>query len=142
MSKTIILGAMPMYRASSIALNDNDAASLGLDINGNLLTREGFAPGYEDNVANVAKVEQRFSYAAYTTAQTATTIKTGAGFLHTISILGGTAGAITVWDQTSGASPIILGPFTPGNVTVPVTLLLDVSFATGLTFTTAAATVI
>lgn len=87
-------------------------------------------------------VEQQFGTIAYSTAQTATTIKTGAGFLHSVAILGGTAGAITVWDNTAGSGTTILPAFTPANVNLPVTILLDVAFSIGLTVTTGAATVI
>lgn len=83
-----------------------------------------------------------YSYKSYTTAQTAVNIKSGPGILHSISILGGTAGAITVWDSLAGSGNTICGAFTPGNVTVPVTVMLDVSFTVGLTITTAANTVI
>ena len=96
----------------------------------------------EDLTNNRIVVEERFSYSSYSAAQTATTIKSGAGFLHSITLLGGTAGAITVWDNTAGSGTTICPAFTPGNITVPVTLKLDVSFTTGLTFTTAAATVL
>lgn len=88
------------------------------------------------------QVEQVCRTVAYSTAQTATTIKTGAGVLHSVTILGGTAGAITVWDNTAGSGTTILPAFTPASVNVPVTILLDVAFTIGLTVTTAANTVI
>lgn len=111
------------------------------DANGNLYTRESYAPVYEDNTVGVAKVEQRFTYATSTTATT-TVVKSGAGFIHTLTLLGGTAGAITVYDNTAGSGTAICPTFTPGSVSVPATITLDASFATGLTIVTAAATVI
>ena len=74
-------------------------------------------------------------------------IKPKRGLVHTVNILGGTAGAITIYDwyNASGASASgakIAPTFTPGNVTVPVTVTLDEIFSQGLTITTAAATVI
>ena len=114
-------------------------------VSGTFATGQGYTvlvtPYNQGGTAN-GQVEQRFSSVAYSTAQTATTIKSGAGFLHSVTILGGTAGAITVWDNTAGSGTTILPAFTPASVDVPVTILLDVVFSTGLTFTTSANTVI
>jgi len=73
---------------------------------------------------------------------TTTTVKSGAGVLRSITILGGTAGAITVYDNTAGSGTEICPQFTPGNVTVPVTLTFDTVFAVGCTIVTGAATVL
>lgn len=95
----------------------------------------------EDLANNVTKVEQRFNYATITTATT-TVIKSGAGFVHTINILGGTLGAITVYDNTTGSGTTIIPTITP-TATLPCPpIILDESFGTGLTIVTAAATVI
>lgn len=131
-----------VYQVTPTTLTDGQAAAIAVDVNRNIKVTLATLLAGEDLTNNVIKVEERFSYAGYTTAQAAVTIKSGAGFLHTVTIAGGTAGAVTIWDNTAGSGTVIIGAFTPGNVTVPVTLTLDVTFATGLTFTTAAATVI
>lgn len=95
----------------------------------------------EDLSANVIKTEERFSYLTINTAAT-TVIKGSAGFIHAITIVGGTAGAITVYDNTSGSGTTIIPTFTPGAVSVPVTIILDEVFGTGLTIVTAAATIL
>jgi hypothetical protein len=82
-----------------------------------------------------------YSFSAISTATT-TVVKSAAGYLHTITIAGGTAGAITIYDNTAGSGTTIIPAFTPASVSVPVTLVLDIAFATGLTIVTAAATVI
>lgn len=79
-----------------------------------------------------------FSYAAINTATT-TTVKSGIGILHTITVAAGTLGAITVYDNTAGSGTTIMRTFTP---TVAGTYILDVGFTTGLTIVTAAATVV
>lgn len=95
----------------------------------------------EDLVNDVQKVEQRYTYNAISTATT-TLVKTGAGFVHTISIVGGTLGAITVYDNTTATGTAIIPTFTP-TATLPCPpIILDASFATGLTIVTAAATII
>lgn len=72
-------------------------------------------------------------------APTTTVVKTGAGILHSITFNTPTATAvITIYDNTSAAGTKI------GTITVPaspqaVTLMYDVVFGTGLTFTTATA---
>lgn len=87
----------------------------------------------EDLANNVLKVEQRFSF-ANCTADTA--VKSGAGFLHTVTIMptdaAATAGTIILYDNTAESGTII------GTITVtaawvaPVTLTFDCSFSTGL----------
>jgi len=61
----------------------------------------------EDLTNNVIKVENRFSYATIATATT-TTIKSGAGFLHRITVSGGTTGAIIVYDNTAASGTKII----------------------------------
>lgn len=96
-------------------------------------TIEGYAPGSEDNVANVNKVEQRFSYQLVAAD---TLIKTGAGFLHTLTFTcndaAPTAGSIIVYDNTAESGTQILNHTFTTTPFVPTTVVLDVSFATGL----------
>lgn len=87
----------------------------------------------EDLTNDRMKVEQRFSYANCTSD---TAVKSGAGFLHTVTIMptdaAATAGSIILYDNTAESGTII------GTITVtaawvaPVTLTFDVSFSTGL----------
>lgn len=127
--------------AASSAGTDGDYATVNTDSTGHVWSREGFAPVYEDNTNGKAVVEHRYTYEAINTATT-TVVKSGAGLVHTITIAGGTAGAITVYDNTAGSGTEIIPTFTPAAVDPPVTLTLDVEFDTGLTIVTAAATVI
>lgn len=90
----------------------------------------------EDLVADVMKVEQRNNSQYISTAAT-TTIKTGSGFLHGITVQGGTAGTIIVYDNTA-ASGTILASF--DSTAALATYLLDVVFSIGLTVVTSAAT--
>lgn len=68
---------------------------------------------------------------------TTTTIKTGAGYLHTIVVTGGTAGTIDVYDNTA-ASGTKLAAFSSTNAIASYTF--DCAFQTGLTIITSAAT--
>lgn len=89
----------------------------------------------EDITNDVLKVEERFSYNNITTATT-TTVKTGAGFLHSITINTTAAGTITIYDNTAGSGTKI------GTLASSVgqqTFFYDVQFATGLTIVTGAA---
>ena len=74
---------------------------------------------------------------AYIITATTTTVKTGAGILHTITVEGGTAGTITVYDNTA-ASGTKLADFSSTNAIQ--TYIFDVTFSTGLTIVTSAAT--
>jgi hypothetical protein len=96
----------------------------------------------EDQTNGVFKVEQRFSFVNIVlAAPTTTVIKSGAGFLHLITVnkSAGT-GVITCYDNTAGSGTTI------ATITSPVTLVesqftltYDVSFATGLTCVTSTA---
>jgi hypothetical protein len=96
----------------------------------------------EDQTNGVCKVEQRFSFINIVlAAPTTTVIKSGAGFLHLITVnkSAGT-GVITCYDNTAGSGTTI------ATITSPVTLVesqftltYDVSFGTGLTCVTSTA---
>lgn len=129
------------YNSSAPTYDNGDIADFQADVNGNTKVREQYAPGYEDNTNNKAIVEHRYTSAVISSATT-TTIKSGAGLVHTISILGGTLGAITVYDNTAGSGTTICPTFTPTAAVPCPPIILDETFATGLTIVTAAATII
>jgi len=72
-------------------------------------------------------------------SNTTTTIKSGAGILHTITISkkGASSNTITVYDNTAGSGTVIALIDSTASV---VTLTFDVAFATGLTIVTATGT--
>lgn len=89
----------------------------------------------EDLTNDVQKVEQRFNSSNITTATT-TTVKTGAGMLHSITINTTAAGTITIYDNTAGSGTKI------GTIAASAagpTFMYNVSFSTGLTIVTGAA---
>lgn len=128
--------------AASSAGTDGDYADIGLDALGHMWVREGYAPGYEDNVANVAKVEERYSSSGVLLVDTQ--IKASAGFVHAVTIsqndAAPTAGTIDIYDNTSAAGTKIFTWTLTTAVFVPFTVVLDVSVANGiyLDFTTTA----
>ena len=82
-----------------------------------------------------------YSTAVISTATT-TTVKSGVGVLRSCQVLGGTLGAITVYDNTAASGTVIAPAFTP-TATVPGTQILpDIRFSVGLTIVTAAATIL
>jgi len=128
--------------AASSAGTDGDYATINTDANGHVWIREGYAPGYEDNDAAVAKVEHRYSMSAILTADAQ--VKASAGFVHTVTITptdaAATAGTIDIYDNTSAAGTKIFSTYIPAALIAPVTVILDVSCATGIyvDFTTTA----
>lgn len=78
------------------------------------------------------------AYCPISTATT-TTVKTGVGELHQVIVLGGTLGAITIYDNTAASGNVIAPVFTPA---AAGTYSFDVAFTTGLTIVTGAATAI
>ena len=88
-----------------------------------------------DVTNDVLKVEQRYAY-SYISSATTTTVKSGAGFLHAITLGETAAGAITVYDNTAGSGTVIA--VLKASI-AEQTFVLNVSFGTGLTIVTAAA---
>ena len=70
---------------------------------------------------------------------TTTTIKTGAGRIRQIRVVGGTLGNVTVYDNTAGSGTVLVPTVSPDKGQV---LLEDAKFNTGLTIVTAAATLV
>lgn len=73
---------------------------------------------------------------SYISTATTTTVKTGGGVLHAITVTEAAAGAITVYDNTaaSGTVKAVLKASI-----VEGTYIFDITFATGLTIVTAGA---
>lgn len=90
----------------------------------------------EDITNDVLKVEIRDTGTYISTAAT-TLIKTGQGRLSKVTVQGGTAGTIILYDNTAG-SGTILASFDSTNALE--TYLFDIQFLTGLTVVTSAAT--
>jgi len=89
----------------------------------------------EDLTNNVLKVEERFSPLNITSATT-TTVKSGAGYLFSITVNTTAAGTITIYDNTTNSGTKI------GTLKASVgeqTFFYCCSFTTGLTVVTAAA---
>jgi len=116
---------------------------MGRDVNGNDVVSNAnlssdFKAAGEDLTNDVVKVENRGSYFNISTATT-TTVKSTAGHVNKIRVIGGTLGAVTIYDNTAASGTVILPSVTP---VADGVLLEDIDFATGLTIVTAAATVI
>lgn len=87
----------------------------------------------EDLTNDVLKTEQRFSY---TNISADTAVKSGAGFLHTVTFAqidaAPTAGSIIIYDNTAESGTIIFSSTWTTAVFMPVTVTIDASFGTGL----------
>lgn len=80
---------------------------------------------------------QTYNYKAIST-QTTTIIKSGPGILHNITVTGGTTGTIIVYNNTVASTDTVIGSFSTTNT--PNNYPFDVSFASGCTVVTGAAT--
>jgi hypothetical protein len=85
--------------------------------------------------SQAASASGGYSFRNISTATT-TTVKTGAGTLHSIVVNTTGAGSVTVYDNTAASGTKIA---TLKASIVEGTYLFDVAFATGLTIVTAAA---
>lgn len=86
-----------------------------------------------------ARVVYEVYGSTHITTNTTTTIRTGSGVLHAISIntKGATANTATVYDNSAGSGTVIAVIDTTAQVQ---TLFYDIAFNTGLTIVTATGT--
>jgi len=126
------------YNATPTTRTEGQFGVLQADSLGNLKETLGTTIAGEDIPNDVLKVEMR-NNATYISTATTTVVKTGAGLLHTITVTGGTAGTIVVYDNTA-ASGTILASFASTNALATYTF--NVSFSVGLTVVTSAATLV
>lgn len=87
----------------------------------------------EDLTNDVIKTEQRYSYQLVAAD---TLVKTGAGFLHTITFscndAAPTAGSVIVFDNTAESGTQIFNHTFTTTPFDPCTVIIDASFSTGL----------
>lgn len=103
--------------------------------------RVNFAPQPGDRTAEDRKaVREEYSSAGITTAAT-TVVKSTAGWLRSITILGGTMGQIDVYDNSAASGTKLIPTFTPPAGAFE-TITFNIPFGSGLTIVTGAATAI
>lgn len=95
----------------------------------------GTAVGDDGSGGYALKVERRFLANNISTATT-TTVKSGAGLLHVLTINTAAAGTITIYDNTAASGTKIA---TIAASAAGPNFIFDVVFTTGLTIVTAAA---
>lgn len=123
------------------ASSPSRVADPGLDGNLNDLGIKSMrVNGADSSVAQATTTVGDWGYNAISTATT-TTVKSGAGQVGAILVLGGTMGAITVYDNTAASGTVIVPAFTPVTPTGsgPNVTVLNCAFSTGLTIVTATA---
>ena len=128
------------YLSTPESIPDKGVSGLKGDAIGNLNTNQqtllaGERLGGSSTGSDYLAVKIENSYTNITTATT-TVIKTGAGWLHTLTINTTSAGAITIYDNTAASGAKIGTLVLSAGV---ATYTFDVAFATGLTIVTAGA---
>jgi hypothetical protein len=96
----------------------------------------------DGSVAQATTVAGDWGYFS-TTAAATNTVKSTPGQLGTLLVLGGTLGAITIYDNTAASGAQIANAFTPATLAGggPGVYVFNVSFSVGLTIVTGTATV-
>ena len=116
------------------AATEGDAMKFVLDLARRLITTLGTLIAGEDIANDVLKVEERFTYQAIVAADTL--VKTGAGFLHTVTIscddAAPTAGSIIIYDNSAESGTEIFNHTFTTTPFVPFTVTLDVAVGTGI----------
>lgn len=122
-----------VYEATPTQVADGKVGTVGMSTNRALKVTQDTLLAGEDLTNNVIKVEERFSHSRVTSD---TAIKSGAGFLHTLTFAQSdaapTAGTIIVYDNTAESGTIIYSETFDTTVFRGYTVTLDVSFTTGL----------
>lgn len=122
------------YNSSAPTLTNGQRGDMQLDANGNQMMREQYMPGYEDNTANKAVVEHRYTSSGVLTADTL--VKSGAGLIHTITFscndAAPTAGSLILYDNTAESGTQIFNHTFTTTPFAPCTVTLDVSVTNGI----------
>lgn len=129
----IQLGVLPtIANAAAPSWTEGNQVLESSDLSGNQRVTMGTA--LSQAIDSILSYPFGHSYAHISTATT-TTIKSGAGVLHNISVnaLGTVASSCTVYDNTAGSGTII-GVINTLNLSG--SFVLDVAFSTGLTLVT------
>jgi hypothetical protein len=125
------------YNASAPTLTDGQAVVDQVDVNGNKKVSLATLIAGEDLTNDRLKVEHQYTSSGVKVADAL--IKSGAGFVHSITIsqadAAPTAGTIQIRDATAAGAGTVLFEW---NLTTavfnPFTIILDVAFSTGLYF--------
>lgn len=124
------------YQPNPVAISSaGGSQNLQGDINANLKVTLATLLSGENQTFNRLMVMPYYSYSNISTATT-TVVKASAGVLHTIVVNTTAAGAITVYDNTSGSGTKIA---TLKASIGENTYMFDTAFTTGLTIVTAGA---
>lgn len=126
-------GEVGVFNETPPTLEDGESSAPQLDQNGNLKVTEATLRAGEDISNDVQKVEHRFSYLLATAD---TLVKTGTGVLHSVTFTPNdatpTAGSIILYDNTAESGAQILNWNIAATAFVPITVVLDVEFLSGL----------
>jgi hypothetical protein len=116
------LGVRNDAAATAFSGTNGDYTPIGVTAQGEVLTAQGF------------------SYSHIAAGQATTTVKSGAGILHSITFNSAATATnvTTLYDNTAGSGTVIAIPAAT-TATIPVTLHYDLAFATGLTIVTGTA---
>lgn len=129
--------AIGVRNESQSTLGDTEAdhTPIGTDRYGNVGSNLASLISGENQTLNRLMVSQYYG-ATYISTATTTTVKSGAGFLHAITITEAVASTIVVYDNTAASGTILASFVASAGVG---TYQLNVSFATGCTVVTAGA---
>lgn len=122
-----------VYNPTPETRNPGQTYSPESDINGNLKTTLGAVLPGQDAEADVQKVEQRFNGTLVTADDL---VKTGAGFVHTITFscndAAPAAGSIIVYNSLTESGTQLFNHTFTTTPFVPFTVTLDMEFSLGL----------
>ena len=132
-NKPIVIGGRAFDPTSlPTAVAAGDASQVGVTLQQELPVYKTRLDAGEDLTNDVQKVEQRFSSTRCTAD---TLVKSGAGFLHTISIApttaAPTAGLVTIYDNTAESGTIIYSEWVFATA-VGHTITINAAFGMGL----------
>ena len=120
-----------VYNTSAPTLTNGQRGDTQMDVNANTKTREGFAPGYENNTTGKAIVEENYSMTRVTADGQ---IKASAGFVRHISFAATgtvTAGTITLYNNTAESGTVLWSGIIQVG-TAPVTVPINAEASTGI----------
>jgi len=130
------------YKSTPDTITTGKAAAIAIDANRNAMVTQATLIAGENLTDNRLEVREKYSYSAVATADVA--VKSGAGFLHSVTITcndaAPTAGSLIIYDNTAESGTQVFNHTFTTTPFAPLTVVLDYTMATGiyLGFTTTA----
>ena len=122
------------YNSTLPTITNTRYNNIQIGVNAELLVGNATLAAGEDQINNLVKVEERFSYSAVAVADVQ--VKGSAGFLHSVTIscndAAPTAGTLIIYDSLTETGTIVFNHTFTTTPFVPLTIIPNITMLTGI----------